>query len=239
MSSNKSHGFGTTVLVILIVALILGSCGAVVYLTGLVPSFNATVDLYLNRTGVIAASPEPVTAQTAPVSTPVSEPAPAPVVTPVEPAESVTEEPVSLIDQYLTPKDNAARLILAGFKNWAGDTRLTLPAISFFYPRNTDGTWSLPVDDYEPRLIPFSPAEQGMYTIGLAQEKGSMIEALAYVAVFEESGELLAVSVDYHADRPFVSLHLRDDRIYYIAQGWFTDENPIPEQTVLRVQEAL
>lgn len=245
MSSNKSFGFGATILVILLVALVVGIIGSALYLIGVVPSFNRTVDLYLNRTPieqVIVAEPEP---EQAPVSTP------APVVEPVpaidasaaaetSPSDQVAEEvTVSLINQYLTPKEQAAKLILAGIRNWTGDSGVTLPEISFFYPRNADGSWSVPVEDYENRIIPFSPAEQGMYSIGLARDHGALIEALAFVAVFEENGEQLAVSLDYHSDRPNVSLHLRDDRIYYIVQGWFTDEHDIPEHTVLRVQEGL
>ncbi len=241
MSSKKS-GFGTTVLVILVIALIFAAAATILYVTGMSPEFNKTVDVYLGkkqeapvehtsieRNDELAFREEPVTE--GPVTVVATE------ITPVS-STGTAQLPVSVID-YLKPTPQAAKLILAGFKNWSGDISTVLPELSFFYPRNGDGSWSLPVDNYETRLIPFSPDEQGMYTIGLSEKRGGWIQALAFVAVFEETGELLAVSVDYHSDRPQVSLHLRDDRMYYIAQGFFTDENPIPENTVLCVQESL
>ncbi len=243
MSSKQSNGIGTTILVILIIAVAIGGIGAGVYFTGISPEFTAIVDTYLGRNSVqkTVASTESVD-KVEEISDIVQKESVVdePVVTDPEPVVVVPDvEKVSLIDLYLMPDDSARRLMLAGFKNWAGMDTADIPELSFFYPRNSEGSWTYPVVDYSSRLIPFIPDEQGMYSIGLAQDSGSWISALAFVAVFEENGELLSVSVDYHADRPQVSLHLRDDRMYYIAQGFFTDENPIPEHTVLRVQEAL
>lgn len=77
-------------------------------------------------------------------------------------------------------------------------------------------------------LFVFSPQEQGIYTIGLCDEKGIWIRDKAFVVLFNSKGDTLSVSLDYVADRPQVTIHLADNELYYLCAG-FTQEDGIED----------
>lgn len=69
-------------------------------------------------------------------------------------------------------------------------------------------------------LFVFSPEEQGSYVIGLCDNDGVWIRDNAFVTLFSKTGETRAVSLDYVADRPQITIHLSDAELYYICVGF-------------------
>lgn len=69
-------------------------------------------------------------------------------------------------------------------------------------------------------LYIFSPEEQGSYTFGLCDSQGSWIRGNAFTVLFSKNGEVEAISLDYVADRPQISIHLSDTQLYYVCCGF-------------------
>ncbi len=70
----------------------------------------------------------------------------------------------------------------------------------------------------------FYPEKPATYTIGITDAEGRFLTRRAFSAVFTASGQLLAVSLDYVADDPVVTLPLEADVPYYIVMGMLTRE---------------
>lgn len=76
-------------------------------------------------------------------------------------------------------------------------------------------------------IFVFSPEKQDNYKIGLANEKGVWQKNIGFMSVFSSTGELLAVSIDYSADKPQIETHLDSNLWYYFVVGLFENEtNP-------------
>lgn len=66
----------------------------------------------------------------------------------------------------------------------------------------------------------FSPKEQGSYVLGLCDKDGNWIRSNSFVTLFSRTGETRAVSLDYVADRPQITIHLSDAELYYVCAGF-------------------
>ncbi|MCM1321128.1 MAG: hypothetical protein NC041_04950 [Bacteroides sp.] len=104
---------------------------------------------------------------------------------------------------------------LPNVRNYAPEQPLVLPAD--FHPVAA-------ALSEKPQVFVFCVPEQGQYTAGLCDENGAWISAKAFCAVFTQSGEMQAVSLDYVADRPQVSLHFSAGTVYYAVCGKFPEE---------------
>lgn len=69
----------------------------------------------------------------------------------------------------------------------------------------------------------FSPHEQGTYTLGLCDQDGGWIRDNGFVVLYTMSGEALAISLDYVADRPQITTHLSNQELYVACAGFFPD----------------
>lgn len=73
-------------------------------------------------------------------------------------------------------------------------------------------------------LYIFSPEEQGSYTFGICDSQGSWIRDNSFTVLFSKNGEVEAISLDYVADRPQISIHLSDTQLYYVCCGFLGGE---------------
>lgn len=73
-------------------------------------------------------------------------------------------------------------------------------------------------------VVIFSPEESANYTLGLCDKNGNWIKGSMFVTLFNKTGESLAISLDYVADRPQVTMHLSDNQLYYICAGFMDTE---------------
>ena len=78
-------------------------------------------------------------------------------------------------------------------------------------------------------LFVFSPEEQGAYVIGLCDYDGVWVRDNAFVTLFSKTGETRAVSLDYVADRPQITIHLSNEELYYICVGFMDSTEEITD----------
>ncbi|MBR4012372.1 MAG: hypothetical protein IKI98_06080, partial [Spirochaetaceae bacterium] len=88
------------------------------------------------------------------------------------------------------------------------------------------------------RLFLYHPKNPGKCQIGLMNENGGFVNDNAVVAVFNEDGTLVEVSLGYVATEPNVSVYLEDELYYIIAYRVFVDESSL-ENVYLGVKKAL
>ncbi len=110
-----------------------------------------------------------------------------------------------------------------------------LPDTGFFLPPDEDNSFATAFFSIDrPSVFVFSPAEQGLHTVSLVDEKGAVVKERTFVAVFSEKGDRLSMSLGYLDDRPVTSLHLDDSLFYYIVSGAF-DGAEIPDDSKGRI----
>ena len=113
---------------------------------------------------------------------------------------------------FFTPPKDIEQSIAQIIQNWAGLTSLPSFNEPLIIP---DDLSPLPIDISSPVFMIFQLKEQGNFTVGLSDDEGNWIKENAVVCVFSETGEMIAVSVDYEADRPQIISHFNSDTLYY------------------------
>lgn len=125
------------------------------------------------------------------------------------------------------PDEKTQNFMTTRLREWSADTERVLPEMKLYTGHiNREGNgnwWAQQNETCDTVFYIFTPDEQGIYQIGLADENGSWIQANAFVAVFGETGDLKQVSLDYVANKPIIKLHLSEEEIYYIVGGWAKD----------------
>lgn len=81
----------------------------------------------------------------------------------------------------------------------------------------------------EPQLVAFTVPQQGEYTVGLADRENGWLVEKAYIAIFDNSANLLGVSIDYVADKPQVTVHLTENTVFYGVMGTLLEDVTIQE----------
>lgn len=76
----------------------------------------------------------------------------------------------------------------------------------------------------EPKIIAFTCSQQGEYTVGLTDIHNAWLTEKAYVAIFDNSANLLSVSMDYVADKPQVTVHLTENMVFYAVIGTLLED---------------
>lgn len=120
---------------------------------------------------------------------------------------------LSISSDVFTPSSEDLEHMVDSIKNWAGiseDTVLNAPLLL------SDDFTPLYINLETPAFITFMIPESGRYIAGLSDENGLFIRDNAVVCIFSDKGELVGVSVDYVSDRPNLTLHLEEKKIYYV-----------------------
>ena len=58
---------------------------------------------------------------------------------------------------------------------------------------------------------------------------GVWVRDNAFVTLFSKTGETRAVSLDYVADRPQITIHLSNEELYYICVGFMDSTEEITD----------
>lgn len=144
------------------------------------------------------------------------------------------ENILSLVKGVFEPSKEAKAFFASRLSSWGVEISENLiPAVEFFledekYLFNDDAV----------RLFLYHPKNPGKCQIGLMNENGGFATDNAVVAVFNEDGTLVEVSLGYVATEPNVSVYLEDELYYIIAYRVFVDESSL-ENVYLGVKKAL
>jgi hypothetical protein len=123
-----------------------------------------------------------------------------------------------VLESYIKPSSAVTEVMLDKLSNWQGFTGVKdLPDPQLYISHDA------PYPFTQGGLFVFSPEVQDTYAFGMCDETGSWIQARAFTAIFTDTGEMQAVSLDYVADRPQLSVPLSDREVYYILSGFLTD----------------
>ena len=137
--------------------------------------------------------------------------------------------------EMFNPDSKCTAAIKSRLDMWTDKKLDVLPAVSFFPTETDSGTTALYDSSTGLSIYAFTPAEQGKYKIGFAEENGTWSDCRAFVFVFLQDGEMLSMSFEYYADKPQVEVSLSDNELYYIVCGNM-DGVEISENTVIAVK---
>lgn len=139
--------------------------------------------------------------------------------------------------ELFTPEEKCQSAIKARLDMWTDKKLEELPSISFF-PASSKGL-SSPYDIASGLAIyAYSPVTQGKYKVGFMDENGKWEDCHAFVFVFLSDGEMLSMSFEYYADKPYVEVSLSDKELYYFVYGSIQGVE-IPENTRVGIEGPL
>ncbi|MCR4939363.1 MAG: hypothetical protein K5930_04550 [Treponemataceae bacterium] len=148
-------------------------------------------------------------------------------------------DPSKTPKQFFVPDEKCQSAIMSRLEMWTDKEIEALPPLSFFPAADSSGNVSAEYDiSTGLSVYTYSPLSQGRYKVGFMDQNGNWSDYQAFVFVFLSDGEMLNMSFEYYADRPYVETSLSDNELYYFVFGSIT-EGEIPEKTLVGVKGPL
>ena len=238
-SSNKEKKskkfFGFIVFFCIIVFALLFS--VLLYFAGSFPQFNSFVDSFLQNEKIVVFNEEKIDEENQDIL-PVTET----VIETTIVDSDIAENPIEIINEDISQNEENQFVVdidslVQNFVYPSEDVLMQIKEkmnniLSSGKIENIDSNGLYPTDEFilqinHQKLSPiiiFSPKDEGEYSVGLCNDVGEWVREAAFIVLFSKDGESKAVSLDYVADRPQISMHLSNSEIYYLCAG-FMDTN--------------
>ena len=146
-------------------------------------------------------------------------------------SSKTTEKEIKTPKQFFVPDSKCEAAIKSRLEMWNEKKIDKLPPVSFFPVYSDDNNTSALYDAAAGLSVyAYSPVEQGKYKIGFMDANENWSDCKAFVFIFLSDGEMLTMSFEYYADKPYTEVSLSAKELYYFVCG-NAAETEIPENT--------